>query len=135
MRHAAFMQYLLLVAMMTAIFLPTCTPTQAQAVKDVARAVDTACVLLVDTGAPGEVKEVCAYEETLYPYVDKAVDLGTRADAVSAACPASPEVAPVVAVRKVGTVLQPGVILRDRSVLRRLAESRARVEAVDAGVE
>lgn len=105
-----------------------CTPKQAQIIKDAAVVADAACVLLVDTGAPDVVQEVCSTEQSLYPYVDDAVKLGTKAQQVEA-CQAAPESAPVVAVRRVDGKPLPGVVLRDRSVLARIRLARSGQDA------
>ena len=94
-----------------------CTPSQRTIARDAAAVADATCVLLLDLGAPDVVREVCDVEEQLYPIVDAALATAERA-AVTETCPATPDAAPVLAVRRVAGRVQAPILLRDRAVLR-----------------
>lgn len=89
-----------------------CTSTQRKAAAALA---DDACVLLLDTGAPGAVERVCEAEQELYPVVKDALATATPA---TAQCPVSADVAPVLALRTGAPVVEVPrpVLVRVRAV-------------------
>ncbi len=100
-----------------ALTIQGCTPAQRTVARDVTAVADATCVLLLDLGAPDVVREVCDVEQDVYPLVDSALATAERA-AATETCPATPDAAPVLAVRRVGGRVQAPVLLRDRAVLR-----------------
>jgi hypothetical protein len=103
-----------------------CTPSQRTIARDAAAVADATCVLLLDLGAPDVVREVCDVEEQLYPIVDAALATAERAAATDVACPATPDAAPVLAVRRIGGRVQAPILIRDRAVLRLVVDGGAR---------